>query len=147
MTKLPTKLLSTGAQLPEYGSEQAAGMDLHADLTQGDADIITLEPGQRALIKTGVSVKIEPGFYGRVAPRSGLAYKHGIDVMAGVIDSDYRGDVGVILINHGDEDFQVFHGDRIAQMIITPHATSFPHLVNNLDDTSRGDGGFGSTGV
>jgi len=155
MTKqLPTKMASEHATLPTYGSEQAAGMDLYADLHPRDADqefpnlefVHELKPGERKLVKTGISTVIPNNFYGRVAPRSGLAYKHGIDVMAGVIDSDYRGEIGVILINHGDEPFIIKHGDRIAQMIITPYLTLDPVPYQELPDTDRGEGGFGSTG-
>ena len=154
--KIPTKLLTKCATVPTYGSEEAAGMDLYYDAySEIGPDVsefksLTLmniiKPGERALFKTGISVALPPFHYGRIAPRSGLAYKSGIDVMAGVIDSDYRGEIGVILINHGDEDFQVSHGDRIAQMIITPYVTATPYVVEDLDDTGRGSGGFGSTG-
>lgn len=155
MTNLPTKLLNDNAVIPTYGSEHAAGMDLYADLRPRDTDgmkfknlhfVHILEPGERKLFKTGISVNIPDFHYGRIAPRSGLAYKHGIDVMAGVIDNDYRGEIGVILINHGDEPFTIEHGDRIAQMIITPFTHAAPEVVEDLDDTVRGSGGFGSTG-
>ncbi len=143
--QIPTKLLTDTATLPTYGSEEAAGMDLHVDLG-GTGEKAALLPGERRLFKTGISVALPARFYGRIAPRSGLAYKKGIDVMAGVIDSDYRGEIGVILINHGDDDFQINHGDRIAQMIITPYHTAMPEPVEELPDTERGAGGFGSTG-
>lgn len=120
-------------------------MDLYADLG-GAGKTASLLPGERRLLKTGISIALPARFYGRVAPRSGLAYKHGIDVMAGVIDSDYRGPVGVILINHGHDMFDIKHGDRIAQMIITPYHTAMLEPVEELPDTERGAGGFGSTG-
>ena len=154
--KIPTKLLTKFATVPTYGSEEAAGMDLSYDAYSGlgpdvpEFKSLTLvhvmKPGERVLFKTGISMALPPFHYGRIAPRSGLAYKSGIDVMAGVIDSDYRGEIGVILINHGDEDFQVNHGDRIAQMIITPYEIAMPYVVEDLDNTGRGSGGFGSTG-
>lgn len=143
--QIPTKLLTNTATLPTYGSEEAAGMDLCVDLEEVGKTAALL-PGERRLFKTGISVALPARFYGRIAPRSGLAYKHGIDVMAGVIDSDYRGPVGVILINHGNDMFDITHGDRIAQMIITPYHTAMPELVEELPDTERGAGGFGSTG-
>jgi len=154
MTTLPTKLASPNASPPTYGSPEAAGMDLYADLHPRDVDhplshlefVHELKPGERKLVKTGVQVAIPVGSYGRIAPRSGLAYKHGIDVLAGVIDSDYRGEIGVILINFGDEPFIIKHGDRIAQMIITPHLTLVPVAYEELPETGRGGGGFGSTG-
>ena len=143
---LPVMKLNEHATIPTYGSNDAAGMDLYANLSGAEGDMYTLAPGERKLFKTGIAVAIPRGFYGRIAPRSGLAYKHGIDVMAGVVDSDYRGDVGVILINLGDEDFEVKHGDRIAQFIIEDYKPCLPVPALSLDDTSRGVGGFGSTG-
>eukprot|EP00958_Prasinococcus_capsulatus_P023990 scaffold3691_cov394-Prasinococcus_capsulatus_cf.AAC.10 len=103
--------------------------------------------GGRALVKTGLSIAIPQGTYARIAPRSGLAYKSGIDVGAGVVDYDYRGEVGVILFNFGNEDFQVRKGDRIAQLILEKIATPEVVEVSDLDDTVRGEGGFGSTGA
>lgn len=147
---LPVMKLNDGATIPTYGSNDAAGMDLYANLhdtlPEIGGDEYTLAPGERKLFKTGIAVAIPRGFYGRIAPRSGLAYKHGIDVMAGVVDSDYRGDVGVILINLGQEDFVVKHGDRIAQFVIEAYKPCLPVPSLSLDDTSRGEGGFGSTG-
>lgn len=141
MTTLPTKLLNENATIPTYGSERAAGMDLYAAFAE------TIPAGQHRIIKTGIAVKIPDFHYGRIAPRSGLAYKKGIDVFAGVIDNDYRGEIGVILYNSGNEPFIVAQGDRIAQMIITPYTHTVPELVTELDDTERGSGGFGSTGT
>lgn len=157
---LLVKKLDKHATTPTYGSNAAAGLDLYANFgaMRGDApephghplfvedDYVVLKPGQRKLFKTGIAIACAPSTYARIAPRSGLAYKHGIDVMAGVVDEDYRGDVGVILINHGDEDFVVKHGDRIAQLIITHYLASCPVEVSEVTDTDRGGGGFGSTG-
>jgi dUTP pyrophosphatase len=159
---LPVKRLRVSATLPAYGSNGAAGLDLSADLSDehygnfttifdeklGEAvEAITILPGKRRLIKTGIAVKLPAGTYGRVAPRSGLAYKHGIDVMAGVIDEDYRGDIGVILYNSGDEPFHVTHGMRIAQLIVEVYRPVLVVERDSLDVTNRGEGGFGSTGV
>lgn len=142
--------LNEHATLPTYGSSGAAGMDLYANLAAEGVDVISLNPGERRLIKTGIAVAIPRGHYARVAPRSGLAYKSGIDVMAGVIDEDYRGEVGVILINLsfiGGGPLTIKHGDRIAQLIIEKYTPCLPIEVSSLDDTSRGSGGFGSTGT
>ena len=141
---VPMKLLSETAQMPHYGSGDAAGMDLYADL--GNKGVIQINPGERKLIKTGVAMAIPPGYYGRVAPRSGLAYKNGIDVMAGVIDSDYRGEIGAIIINLGDAPFNVHTGDRVAQLIFERYSPAYGYKVAVLPGTERGDGGFGSTG-
>lgn len=141
---VPMKLLTRTAQLPHYGSGDAAGMDLYADLGKGGC--IQLNPGERKLIKTGVAMAIPPGYYGRIAPRSGLAYKNGIDVMAGVIDTDYRGELGAILINFGDVAFNVHTGDRVAQLIFECYSPAYAYKVGVLPGTERGDGGFGSTG-
>ena len=141
---VPYKKLHHDAIEPTYGSAHAAGMDLCACLPDG---AIALQPGRRQLIKTGLAMAIPTGFYGRIAPRSGLAYKNGIDVLAGVVDEDYRGDIGVILINLGTEQFVVDHGDRIAQLLIEPVARGNLLEVPQLPETNRGDGGFGSTGV
>ena len=110
------------------------------------AEEMIIEPGQRGLIKTNIAVSIPESYYGRVAPRSGLSYKKGLDVLAGVIDSDYRGDIGVILLNTGSETFKANLGDRIAQLIIEKcHKASWKE-VNDLSDSVRSSGGFGSTG-
>ena len=143
---LKVKRLNADARLPAYGSDGAIGMDLVAALLPLPLTTI-IEPGYHRLIPTGISVAIPSGFYGRIAPRSGLALKHGIDVLAGVIDSDYRGEIGVILINHSDKPFDIRHGDRIAQLILE-RAERLPVVeVDDLDDTSRGAQGFGSTGL
>jgi dUTP pyrophosphatase len=144
---LKIKLLSDNAEAPSYGSAHAAGMDLRACF-DGPAVAARIEPGERALIKTGIAVAIPPGHYGRIAPRSGLALKQGVDVLAGVIDEDYRGEIGVILLNTDIENpVMVKHGDRIAQLIIEKISRPVVTVVENLDESDRGAGGFGSTGV
>lgn len=140
------KKLNEYATVPSYGSSGAAGLDLSADFADMVGSFYNLHPGERKLFKTGIAVSTPLGHYARIAPRSGLAYKSGIDVMAGVIDEDYRGEVGVILINLGTEPFIIKHGDRIAQMIIEKYTPCLPVIVDDLDDTNRGGGGFGSTG-
>ncbi|UOA16081.1 MULTISPECIES: dUTP diphosphatase [Sulfitobacter] len=132
--------------LPSYESAGAAGADLRANLPGG---AVTLAPGARALISTGLHMAIPQGFEVQVRPRSGLALKHGITLInsPGTIDSDYRGVVGVILGNTGTEAFTVEHGARVAQMVVAPVVQAGFDLVDNLTATSRGAGGFGSTGV
>ena len=140
--QINVKKLSDSATIPTKGSAFAAGYDLYA---AEDAVVVC---GTRKLIKTNISMEITPGYYGRIAPRSGLAYKNGIDVLAGVIDSDYRGDIGVILYNTDKNiDFTVKKGDRIAQIIFEACYTATLNNVDNLDNTLRQSGGFGSTGV
>jgi dUTP pyrophosphatase len=117
----------------------AAGMDLYS------IEETTLASGKRAAIRTGLSVAIPHGFYGRIAPRSGLALKNGIDILAGVVDSDYRGEVLCILINNGESDFRIQVHDRIAQLIIEKILTPQPEWAADLDKTTRGDKGFGSS--
>ena len=140
------KKLNEHATIPTYGSPAAAGLDLYANFAEMEGSCYNLAPSERKLFKTGIAIAIPQSTYARVAPRSGLAFKHGIDVMAGVIDEDYRGEVGVILINHGDASFIVRHGDRIAQLIITHYLACVPVSVEELPETNRGAGGFGSTG-
>ena len=144
---LPVKKLNEHAKLPTYGSDLAAGMDLYANLFEDGVQFVTLEPGSRRLVKTGIAIACPPGHYARVAPRSGLAYKHGIDVLAGVVDEDYRGDVGVILINTGSEPFTFSHGERIAQLIIEKYTPCYIAEAEELPSASRGDAGYGSTGT
>ena len=131
--------------LPEYATPGSAGMDLRANI---DAPI-TLAPGERKLIPTGIYIALPVGYEAQVRPRSGLALKHGIGLanMLGTVDSDYRADVGVILINLGQENFVVNDGDRIAQMVIAKHETAEWDVVEELDETERGEGGYGHTGV
>lgn len=131
--------------LPAYETEGAAGLDLRAAIAEG----FSLAPGERALVPTGLSMQLPEGFEGQVRPRSGLAVKHGVTVLnaPGTIDSDYRGEVKVPLINLGQEPFAIARGDRIAQMVIAPVTRAILTEVAGLDATARGAGGFGSTGV
>ena len=127
--------------LPEYATEGAAGADLRA------AEAVTLPPGGRAAVPTGIAIEIPPGHVGLVWPRSGLAVRHGIDTLAGVIDSDYRGEVKVVLVNHGDQPFAIAPGDRVAQLLVQAvERVHFTAAAAPLAATSRGAGGFGSTG-
>lgn len=131
--------------LPHYETSASAGMDLRANL----AEAVTLQPLGRAIIPTGLFIELPVGIEAQVRPRSGLAAKKGVTVLnaPGTIDADYRGEVGVILINLGSEDFVVENGERIAQMVIAKHERAEWNLVDNLSETVRGEGGFGSTGV
>jgi dUTP pyrophosphatase len=135
-----------GLDFPTYETSGSAGMDLRAAVAE-DAPL-TLEPGARALAPTGLKIALEPGYEAQVRPRSGLALKHGITCLnsPGTIDSDYRGEVGVILINHGQEPFVIQRGERIAQLVVARHEQAVVVEVETLDDTARGAGGFGSTG-
>jgi dUTP pyrophosphatase len=143
MPKVKFKALETGAILPTYGSNGAIGVDLYV---MRNSHGYILFPGERVLVRTGLAVAIPEGYYGRIAPRSGLAHKHGIDVLAGVIDADYRGEIGVILLNTGKEGFALHAGDRIAQLIFECADRLIPEWTDELPETVRGDGGFGSTG-
>ena len=134
------KKMNSEAQLPIYAVSCAAGMDLFSAAT------LVIEAGSRALIDTGIGMSMPEGVYGRIAPRSGLACKYGIQVGAGVIDNDYRGSIKVLLFNAGEEAFQVNRGDRIAQLIFEEYRKLVPQEVEKLDDTERGAAGFGSTG-
>ena len=131
-------------ELPKYQTLLSAGMDLRAYLE----DPIVLKPLQRVLVKTGLFISLHPGYEAQVRPRSGLALKKGISVLnsPGTIDAEYRGEIGVILINLSDSDFMINTGDRIAQMVIAKHETISWKVVDELDDSLRGDKGFGSTG-
>ena len=135
-----------GLPLPAYETSGSAGMDLRA--AAPDDAPLTLAPGARALVPTGLKIALEPGYEAQVRPRSGLALKHGITCLnsPGTIDSDYRGEVGVILINHGQEPYVIRRGERIAQMVIARHEQANMIEVETLDETARGAGGFGSTG-
>ena len=132
--------------LPAYETEGSAGMDLRAAVPEDQP--MTLAAGARALVPTGLNIALEPGFEAQVRPRSGLALKHGITCLnsPGTIDSDYRGEVGVILANLGSEPFVIRRGERIAQMVIARHERVQWSEVKSLDETVRGEGGFGSTG-
>ena len=131
-----------GLELPGYATDGAAGMDVLS------AEALTLAPGARHAVATGLALAIPVGFEVQVRPRSGLALKHGITVpnTPGTIDSDYRGELKVILINHGNEPFEVRRGDRIAQLVLAPVTRAAWQVVEELDETARGEGGFGSTG-
>lgn len=148
MTVLRVRRLphAEGLALPAYETAQSAGLDLRAAVP-ADAPV-TLNPGDRALIPTGLAIALEPGFEAQVRPRSGLALKHGVTCLnsPGTIDADYRGEVGVILINHGRDPFVVARGERIAQMVVAAFVQAEPVEAATLDDTARGTGGFGSTG-
>jgi dUTP diphosphatase len=133
------KQLDSAAVLPTRGSSLAAGLDICS------IEDIRLESKQRVLARTGLSVAIPPGFYGRIAPRSGLAAKNGLDVLAGVIDSDYRGELCCVLYNTGDIRIDLSAGTKICQLIIEKIITPEPAWANDLDETARGAGGFGST--
>jgi dUTP pyrophosphatase len=137
---------SEGLPLPAYETTGSAGMDLRAAVAEDQP--LTLAPGARALVPTGLKIALEAGFEAQVRPRSGLALKHGVTCLnsPGTIDSDYRGEVGVILINHGQEPFVIRRGERIAQMVIARHEQAAMVEVEALDETARGAGGFGSTG-
>ncbi|MDB5432443.1 MAG: dUTP diphosphatase [Caulobacter sp.] len=136
-----------GLPLPAYETTGSAGMDLRAAVAEGET--LTLKPGARAMVPTGLAFAVPHGFEAQVRPRSGLAAKAGVTCLnsPGTIDSDYRGEVQVILINHGQDDFIVRRGDRIAQLVIAPVVQASWAEVADLDDTGRGAGGFGSTGV
>ena len=144
------KRLDRRAVLPSYQTDGAAGMDLVACLPRGDhRDEVVLEPGGRALIPLGLACAIPAGFEGQVRPRSGLAVRHGVTVpnAPGTVDSDYRGEMMVGLINLGAEAYTVRHGDRIAQLVIAAVSRAGVVEVDELDETGRGSGGFGSTGA
>ncbi len=135
--------------LPSYETAGAAGADVRANFPQDARDGVVLKPGERTLVPTGLRVEIPEGFEMQVRPRSGLAFKHGITLpnSPGTIDSDYRGPLGVIVQNGGDNPFHVVHGARIAQLVVAPVVQATFELSDALDQTQRGTGGFGSTGV
>ena len=138
---------SDDLELPGYETEDAAGMDLRAAVPQDSP--VTIKPGDRVLVPTGLVMEIPRGFEGQIRPRSGLAYKNGITCLntPGTIDADYRGEIMVLLINHGKEKFVVKRGMRIAQMVIAPAIQVAVKEASLADETGRGKGGFGSTGV
>ena len=135
-----------GLSLPAYETSGSAGMDVRAAVPQESP--VSLAPGERALIPTGLSLAVPSGYELQIRPRSGLAVKHGLTCLntPGTIDSDYRGEVKVILINHGSETFEIRRGERIGQMILAPVTRLIWQTVDALDETARGAGGFGSTG-
>ena len=140
------KVVNKGHQpLPEYATPQSAGMDLRANIEAP----ITLKPMERRLIPTGLYIALPVGYEAQIRPRSGLALKHGITVLntPGTIDADYRGELMVLLVNFSDSDFIVNDGERIAQMVIARHEQGIFEVVETLDDTERGTGGYGHTGV
>lgn len=147
MVNIPIQQLphAHGLELPFYATSQSAGMDLQAAV---EADIV-IRPGARALVKTGLSIALPEGYEAQIRPRSGLALKFGVTVLntPGTIDADYRGEIGVILINHGEDAFIVTRGMRIAQMVIAPYTRATMQSVAELSATERGEGGFGSTGL
>lgn len=149
VTPLRLKRLSPHAVIPRYQTAHSAGMDLHACLPDGPGSRVALAPGAITLVPLGFSIALEPGYEAQVRPRSGLATKHGITVpnAPGTVDADYRGPMMVALINLGREPFAIEHGMRIAQMVVARHATVEIEVVDELDSTERGAGGFGSTGV
>jgi len=134
----------SGHPLPQYETAQAAGMDLRASI---EAEIV-LKPLQRQLISTGLFIALPVGFEAQIRPRSGLAYKHGISIVnaPGTIDADYRGEIKVLLVNLSDTDFKIVNGDRIAQMVVAKHETVQWQAVESLEETVRGEGGYGHTG-
>ncbi|MBT3556258.1 MAG: dUTP diphosphatase [Rhodospirillales bacterium] len=147
LVQVPLARLPHGMDLPlpGYATDQSAGADLLAAVTEQ----VTLDPGKRAIVPTGISIALPSGYEAQVRPRSGLAAKHGVTVLnsPGTIDADYRGEVGVILINHGDEPFTIDRGMRIAQLIIAPVSVAQWQETDDLDESARGGGGFGSTGT
>lgn len=133
------KKLDLRATLPTRGSRAAAGLDLYS------IEVVSLQPGQRVIARTGLAVAIPEGFYGRLAPRSGLAAKKGLDVLAGVVDADYRGEIGCVLHNTGEEKIELLEKSKICQLIIERIVTPQAVWADELGDTARGPGGFGST--
>lgn len=131
--------------LPKYQTELSAGMDLYANIDEP----ITLKSLERVLVKTGLFISLPKGYEAQIRPRSGLAFKNGITVLntPGTIDADYRGEIGIILVNLSTQEFTINDGDRIAQMVIAKHENAIWQEVDNLDETNRGEGGFGSSGV
>lgn len=144
---IKVKKLHHNAVLPKRAHQSDAGLDLCALFKDTDPQVLILKPGNRALLPTGLAMEIPYGQVGLIWPRSGLAAKHGIDSLAGLVDSSYRGEIHVALINHGQKDFEIHSGDRIAQLLIQNVDLSELVEVTELDDTDRGAGGFGSSGI
>lgn len=146
MEKIKVKVINkSGNDLPEYKTPQSAGMDLRANIDEA----VTLEPMSRRLVKTGLFIALPEGYEAQIRPRSGLALKHGITVLntPGTVDADYRGEIMVLLINLSNISFIINPGDRVAQMVIARHEQAEFTLVDELDDTERGEGGMGHTGI
>ena len=146
MEKIKVKVINkSGNDLPEYKTPQSAGMDLRANIDEA----VTLEPLSRRLVKTGLFIALPEGYEAQIRPRSGLALKHGITVLntPGTVDADYRGEIMVLLINLSNISFIINPGDRTAQMVIARHEQAEFTLVDELDDTERGEGGMGHTGI
>lgn len=146
MDSVDVKIINlSGMELPAYGTPMAAGMDVRAAL----AEPLALKPLQRTLVPTGLRIQLPEGYECQIRPRSGLALKHGVTVANahGTIDADYRGEIGIILINLSDETFVINPGERIAQMVVAPYSRVQWRLAESLDDSQRGDGGFGHTGL
>lgn len=147
MKEIKIKIINRGGQpLPSYGTPGAAGMDIHANLPEGG---LTVRPMERVLVPTGLYMQLPQGYECQIRPRSGLALKHGITILnsPGTVDADYRGEIGIILINLGTEDFTINNGDRIAQMVIKEYTKVEWEPVQRIDETKREDGGFGHTGI
>ncbi|MBO5249914.1 MAG: dUTP diphosphatase [Muribaculaceae bacterium] len=145
MDKVTVKIINrSGHDVPAYSTESSAGMDVRACLQEP----VTLQPLQRALIPTGLRIALPQGYECQIRPRSGLALKHGISLVntPGTIDADYRGEIGVIVINLSNEPFTINNGERICQMVITRYSHTTWEIVDTLDETERGEGGFGHTG-
>lgn len=145
MDKVTVKIINrSGHDVPAYSTESSAGMDVRACLQES----VTLQPLQRALIPTGLRIALPQGYECQIRPRSGLALKHGISLVntPGTIDADYRGEIGVIVINLSNEPFTINNGERICQMVITRYSHTTWEVVDTLDETERGEGGFGHTG-
>lgn len=146
MDKITVKIINESSNdLPQYATSYAAGMDLRANLKEP----VTLQPLERRLIPTGIRIELPEGYECQIRPRSGLALKSGITVLntPGTIDADYRGEIGVILVNLSDKPFTVNHGERICQMVVARHASVEWQPSDNLAESNRGDGGFGHTGI
>jgi dUTP pyrophosphatase len=139
--KIHCKKLSGTAQLPKYGRDGDAGLDLHSNQN------VVIDPDSRRLVKTGIALAIPKGYVGLIWDRGGMAAKNGITTMAGVVDSNYRGEVGVVLLNTTREPYAVTTGDRIAQMLIQPVVSAVLEQVEELDETNRGAGAYGSSGI
>lgn len=147
MDRIKVKVINKSHHpLPAYGTPEAAGMDVRAFLPAGP---VTLPPGGRALIPTGLYIQLPPGYECQIRPRSGLALKYGLSIAnaPGTVDADYRGEIGIILINHGDDDFVVKDGERICQMVVKQYSHVEWQPVDGLDRSIREDGGFGHTGT